>query len=36
MGIECSALNNPNIKDIIYCAERAVLYPLSPIYDITK
>lgn len=33
MGIECSAKKYMNLIDIIYCAQRAVLYPIRPLYD---
>ncbi len=36
MGLEVSALFTPNIKDVIFCAQRAVLFPLAPLYDLTK
>lgn len=32
MGLECSALYQSNVKDIIYCAQRAVLFPITPLY----
>lgn len=34
MGIECSALYDKNIKKVLNSAQRAVLYPLSPLYDL--
>ena len=33
MGLECSAKAYMNLIDIVYCAQRAVLYPVSPLYD---
>lgn len=33
MGIECSAKVYMNLIDIIYCAQRAVLYPVAPLFD---
>jgi mitochondrial Rho GTPase 1 len=36
MGIECSALYNKNIKKVLNSAQRAVLYPLGPLYDLTN
>lgn len=37
MGIECSAKGYMNLIDVIYCAQRAVLFPISPLFDsITK
>ena len=33
MGIECSAKGYMNLIDIIYCAQRAVLFPISPLFD---
>lgn len=33
MGVECSAKGYMNLIDVIYCAQRAVLYPLAPLYD---
>lgn len=34
MGIECSAFYDKNIKKVLNSAQRAVLYPLAPLYDI--
>ena len=34
MGIECSAFYDRNVKSVLNCAQRAVLYPLSPLYDL--
>ena len=34
MGIECSAYYDRNVKKVLNCAQRAVLYPLSPLYDL--
>ncbi|KAL4442838.1 hypothetical protein ABPG74_010727 [Tetrahymena malaccensis] len=36
MGFECSALLYQSISDVIYGAHRAVLFPLSPLYDIRE
>ncbi|KRX09002.1 hypothetical protein PPERSA_01889 [Pseudocohnilembus persalinus] len=36
MGLECSAVEQNNVRDIIYCAQRAVLFPLAPLYDMNK
>lgn len=33
MGIECSALKSSNVSEIIYCAQKVVLFPLAPLYD---
>jgi Ras family protein T1 len=33
MGIECSAKGYMNLIDIIYCAQRAVLFPIAPLFD---
>ena len=33
MGIECSAKYDKNIKKVLNSAQRAVLYPLAPLYD---
>ena len=33
MGMECSALKCNNVTEIIYCAQRVVLFPLYPLYD---
>lgn len=35
MGLECSAAYNRNIKRVLNSAQRAVLYPFAPLYDIT-
>ncbi len=35
MGIECSAKLHEDLTDLLYCAERAVLYPIFPLYDHT-
>ena len=32
MGIECSAKGYMNLIDVIYCAQRAVLFPISPLF----
>jgi Ras family protein T1 len=34
MGIECSAAYDKNIKKVLNYAQRAVLYPLAPLYDL--
>ena len=36
MGIECSARYDKNIKKVLNSAQRAVLYPLSPLYDLNQ
>jgi Holliday junction resolvasome RuvABC endonuclease subunit len=36
MGIECSAYYNQNVKSVLNCAQRAVLYPLSPLYALEQ
>ncbi len=33
MGLECSAKLYLNIIDAIYCAQRAVLFPIGPLFD---
>lgn len=33
MGIECSAKGYMNLIDVIYCAQRAVLFPIAPLFD---
>lgn len=33
MGVECSAKGYMNLIDVVYCAQRAVLYPVSPLFD---
>lgn len=33
MGIECSAKGFMNLIDVVYCAQRAVLFPLEPLFD---
>ena len=33
MGIECSAKGYMNLIDVVYCAQRAVLYPIAPLFD---
>ncbi len=33
MGIECSAKSYVNLIDVIYSAQRAVLFPISPLFD---
>ena len=34
MGIECSARYDKNVKKVLNSSQRAVLYPLSPLYDL--
>ena len=34
MGIECSAYYDRNVKAVLNCAQRAVLYPLTPLYNL--
>lgn len=36
MGIECSAAYDRNVKKVLNSAQRAVLYPLGPLYDLTS
>ena len=36
MGIECSARYDKNVKKVLNSSQRAVLYPLSPLYDLTQ
>lgn len=33
MGIELSARYHSQLADLVYCAQRAVLYPVYPLYD---
>lgn len=33
MGIECSAKGYMNLIDVVYCAQRAVLFPIAPLFD---
>jgi hypothetical protein len=34
MGIECSAFYDRNVKKVLNSAQRAILYPLRPLYDL--
>jgi mitochondrial Rho GTPase 1 len=34
MGLECSAYYDRNVKKVLNCSQRAVLYPLTPLYDL--
>ncbi len=36
MGLESSALRLKNIEEAIHCAQRSVLFPLAPLYDLTQ
>ena len=36
MGIECSARYDRNVRKVLNSAQRAVLYPLSTLYDLTQ
>jgi len=36
MGIECSAYHDKNVKKVLNSAQRAILYPLAPLYDLTN
>lgn len=36
MGIQCSAYYDRNVKKVLNCAQRAVLYPLGPLYDLNS
>lgn len=33
MGIECSAKAYMNLLDVVFCAQRAVLFPIAPLFD---
>jgi hypothetical protein len=33
MGIECSAKAYMNLIDVVFCAQRSVLYPIAPLFD---
>ncbi len=33
MGIECSAKEHRDLADLVYCAQRAVIYPIQPLFD---
>ncbi len=35
MGIECSAYYDKKVKQVLNSAQRAVLYPLGPLYDLS-
>lgn len=35
MGLECSSLSNKGVLSVLTCAQRAILYPLGPLYDLT-
>lgn len=34
MGLECSAMLSKGVGSVLSCAQRAVLYPLTPLYDL--
>lgn len=34
--VECSALAKKNVSEVFYYAQRAVIFPLAPLYDITR
>jgi hypothetical protein len=36
MGIECSAYYDRKVKQVLNSAQRAVLYPLGPLYDLSN
>jgi Ras family protein T1 len=36
MGFECSAYYDRNVKKVLNAAQRAVLYPLAPLYDLNS
>jgi Ras family protein T1 len=36
MGIECSAKSYMNLLDVIFCAQRAVCFPIAPLFDAVK
>jgi hypothetical protein len=33
MGIECSAKGFINLIDVVFCAQRAVMFPIQPLFD---
>jgi Ras family protein T1 len=35
MGMECSAYYDKKVKQVLNSAQRAVLYPLGPLYDLS-
>jgi mitochondrial Rho GTPase 1 len=35
MGMECSAYYDRKVKQVLSSAQRAVLYPLGPLYDLS-
>jgi Ras family protein T1 len=34
--VECSAMAKKNVSEVFYYAQRAVIYPMAPLYDITR
>ena len=36
MGLECSAYYDQNVKMVLNSAQRAILYPIGPLYDLTE
>lgn len=34
MGLECSALANRGVGSVLSCAQRSLLYPLAPLYNL--
>lgn len=36
MGFQCSAYYDRNVKKVLNAAQRAVLYPLAPLYDLNS
>ncbi|CAD5211048.1 unnamed protein product [Bursaphelenchus okinawaensis] len=34
--VECSALAKKNVSEVFYYAQRAVVYPLAPLYDVNR
>jgi hypothetical protein len=35
MGLECSAYYDRNVKKVLSSGQRALLYPLRPLYDLS-
>jgi Ras family protein T1 len=34
--VECSALTKKNVSEVFYYAQRAVIYPIQPLFDVTR
>ncbi|KAI6196890.1 Mitochondrial Rho GTPase [Aphelenchoides besseyi] len=34
--VECSALAKKNVSEVFYYAQRAVIYPMAPLYDVNR